>query len=363
MKLYRRILPTLASFLAGGKDRYLPRVGVDFEWSNKSWTHNAFRVYELIFGRQQGIRVESTSGVDENGTLWVIMHTFEATVAYTETFLRNAFALPKFRFVKVYLPVLAPVGFGVPTRTPYLFAIAFDTTANGTAGAASSVTYSHTNTGSNLTLTIEGCQNNVSRATSSSATYNAVSATQIVTNSNAAQNTWMDILALANPATGANNVVWTQAGGGTGVGAFSMSLTGTAASPIGASAASTYTGATSKSQAVTTTAANSWIVDNLQCNGSSRTATGSGQTIRSNITGVGGNGFAGSTTTTTTTGSYTVSYSWTGNNDGTLLVAEIKALVASGPTNLKSYNGNVAANIKSIMANLIANIKSLDGNS
>lgn len=38
-------------------------------------------------------------------------------------------------------------------------------------------------------------------------------------------------------------------------------------------------------------------------------------------------------------------------------------IAASGPANLKSYDGNVKANIKSMNGNLIANVKSFDGNS
>lgn len=38
-------------------------------------------------------------------------------------------------------------------------------------------------------------------------------------------------------------------------------------------------------------------------------------------------------------------------------------LAPSGPSNLKSYDGNVKANIKSMNANLIGNVKSFDGNS
>jgi len=307
--------------------RYRPRPEKDFEWSSKSFTHNVFRVFEMLFGRKYGIRLESTCGVDGDGTYWVIVHTFEAAVAFTETAIRQFFTLPKFSLVKVYTPQLAFAG--VPTSHPYLFAIAFDATASGTAGAAVTVTYSHTCTGSNLTLTVEGCQNNILVATASTCTYNAVSMTQVVTNRNTSQNTWMDIQALASPATGANSVVWTASAGspGNGVSAFSMSLTGTAASPIGASASSQWLGQTSKSQAVTTTQANSVIVDNVQNNVSGAAATGSGQTIRVNgISLVGSNRFYGSTMTTTSVGSYSPGYSWSGSTDGTILVAEIKAL-------------------------------------
>lgn len=333
IKASRKVLLDLATSFTGGNPRYVPIPGDHFEWSSKSWTHNVFRTFELVFGRKQGVRLESTTGVDKDGISWVIAHTPEAAIAYTETFVRKLFTLPKFKLVKVYVPQLAYAGLDVPTRSPYLFAIAYDATSNGTDNGATSITFSATCTGSNLAITIEGCQNAGSIATASSATYNAVSARQIITDRNTSQNTWMDILALANPATGANNVVWTSTGGGSGVSCFAMSLTGTATYPIGASAASEFTAATSKTQAVTTLQPNSVIVDNFQCN-KTVTATGSGQTKRTSFTGVGGNTFHGSTMTSTTIGSYSPGYSWTGNADGSLLVAEIAEFIAFATNSL-----------------------------
>lgn len=355
----RRIPPTIVAFFTK-KDRYFPILGSDFEWNRKSWVHNIFRVYELVFGREFGIRAESTTCPVGHGGTTVFVHSFEAACAYTETFVRSLFALPKLKLVKVYIPQLAPAGFGSPSGLPYLFAIAFDVATNGGTSATASVTFSHTNTGSNLTLIVCGAQNGTV-ATASSATYNTVSMTQTTTKANASQGTWMDMLALAAPATGANNVVWTA--NQSNVGAFAMSLTGTNASPIGATGTpNTWIGQTSSSISVTTTAANSWVVDHAQTNNATPTATGSGQTIRFNGTHVGGNRFYSSTMTTTTTGAYTPGYSWTGNADGTIMATEIKEAVASGPANLKSLNTNLKANIKSINTNLIANVKSFNTN-
>lgn len=52
------------------------------------------------------------------------------------------------------------------------------------------------------------------------------------------------------------------------------------------------------------------------------------------------------------------------NNNSTVFVSSVPSVCspASGPANLKSYNGNVIANIKSMNGNLIANVKSFDGN-
>lgn len=304
--------------------RYRPEI----VWSSHSWTHNIFRAFEFVFGRKVGIRAESTTRPDGNGGTVVFVHTFEAAVAYAETYIRSLFALPKLKLVKIYIPVLSPVGAPVsPLGLPYLFTITFDTVDDATDNAATSVTWSHTCTGSGLSIIINGCQNAIPIASTSSATYNAVALTQVITDKNTSQNTWMDINVLASPATGANNAVWTA--NLSNVSAFAISLTGTLASPIGASATSEFSTSTTPTTAVTTTAANSWIVDNMQANAATVTATGTGQTKRTSFTGVGGNKFHGSTTTTTTTGSYNVSYSLSSAADGTLLVVEIKSDTSS----------------------------------
>lgn len=326
-------LANFAAKLTG--PRYEVVAGRDFEWSSKSWTHNVFRVFELVFGRKYGIRAEAT--VTSDGLVFI--HTFEAAIAFTETAIREFFTLPKFKLVKVYIPQLAPAGFGHPQNTPYLFAVAFDAASTGDASSTTSVTFSHTCTGSNLTLVIGGLANAASPSLSG-ATYNAVSATAGVHNTDTSNGFDQSIFYLANPATGANNIV-ISATSSTALDGYGISLTGTAASPSGASATVAVTSSTTPSVSVTTTAANSWVVDSViraALGTDTESTTGTNQTSRAAVRNAGANAkLIGSTETTTATGSYTLSWTINPSRSWQCAALEIKALVvaASGsPTML-----------------------------
>ena len=133
-----------------GKPRYSPEI----KWSSNSWTHNVFRVYEMIFGRKYGIRAELSSIPFENKTLYYC-HSWESVFALTETKVRELLKglVPKISLV--YVPQLQTTnGFNLPlSNSPYLFAIAFDAVSSNDGGVATTNTYSHTCTGSDLTLT------------------------------------------------------------------------------------------------------------------------------------------------------------------------------------------------------------------
>lgn len=114
---------------------------------------------------------------------------------------------------------------------------------------------------------------------------------------------------------------------------------------------------------ITVTASNCWIVALAINAAASAGFTGSGA-----ITKIAYDGNMTSMTAdsngTVSTGS--IAYGYTGANsgaEGNLFAVSIKPFVAAGPTNLKSYDGNLKANIKSMSGNLIANVKSFDGNS
>jgi hypothetical protein len=73
-------------------------------------------------------------------------------------------------------------------------------------------------------------------------------------------------------------------------------------------------------------------------------------------------GIYDSNATVANTVSHTFNWTWGTGNAG-WITAMMRPIVASGPANLKSLDGNLKANIKSIDGNLIANVKSFDGNS
>jgi len=252
--------------------------------------------------------------------------------ALLETKIRE-FKLPKVSLVKI--PVLQSVeGFNIPNVFPYKLAIAFDAVSSADGGIAVTNTYSHTCTGSNLTLTT-GAVFTQAPTPTGSATYNSVSMSTGVTNT-AIGNTNMYIFYLANPATGANNVVTTGSASCRNYGG-SISMTGTnVGSPVGASANANGT-STTPSVSVTTSFANSMLVNTVFINDTvaaqSPSATGTNQTSRYQRTHVsGGVANLGSTQTTTSTGSYTSSWSITGSiiwGSSILEVRELSTTVAS----------------------------------
>lgn len=190
------------------------RRGVDFEWSDQSWVHNIFRVYELIFWRRDGIRCESVTNAFDDGEGSVHVeyktYTFEATCAYIETAVRKRlFTVPRIVWVPTLAPVMMSNGTIALQPHGYRFAIAFDNSSEGFTGggAGTTITYSHTNTGSNLILLV-GTGILDSGVTTTGVTYAAVAVTSIaVATENPTSNALFQKIA---PATGANNVVATR---------------------------------------------------------------------------------------------------------------------------------------------------------
>lgn len=166
-----RILPYILGTLTQ-HNRQKIVAGVDFEWST-SWTYNLFRVYELIFWRREGIRAEMSA--TKNGVM--TFHSWEAGLVYFETVIR-AFRLPK--IVKVYVPVLAPIGFPTLPVLPqfaYKFAIALDTSAKSTESNNTGQSWTHTCTGSNGALHVGDTLESTTSDQYTNMTYNSVAMT------------------------------------------------------------------------------------------------------------------------------------------------------------------------------------------
>lgn len=243
-------------------------------------------------------------------------------------------------------------------------AISFGATSNIGSDANDPTTFSHTTSGSNRVLVVSASSY---RGVGSDPTYNGVSMTLGKTQSNPQASSFIHYL--ANPSTGANTVSWDASSGGMNQ-ICAISFTGAnTSSPLGATDGAQQTGgASTLSKAITTTYANSFLVDSFTTEKDSAHtfAPDGSQTQRMwNQTNswIGG---GASTLSTTTPGSYTMGWTMTSGSGNpfrsALAIIEIRELVASGPANLKSYNTNLAANIKSINTNLIANVKSLNTN-
>lgn len=251
----RNPLPYILAFITQ-HNRQIVQEGIDFEWSNKSWTHNAFRVFELVFGRKEGIRPEFSAHVDQNGRETIFVHSFEASIAYFETYVREFVTSFKLVPVEIFIPQLAPVGMPMRISTPYLFAIAYDSSAV-TAFGASPRAVNLTCTGSNLIL---GMHSGTLNDTSTAPTYNAVSSTSAGVASSYIGSGRFGIRGyyLIAPATGLNSASFGTSAGS--IEAFVGSYSGAKQSAQPDATGATNTGAvTPITLSVTTTADQCWV--------------------------------------------------------------------------------------------------------
>lgn len=378
----RRILPTILALITG-RDRYFPEV----EWARNSWTHNAFRVFEMVFGRAFGpggagdvIRAEcSVEGfLDEDGLLHVTRQffTLEAVIAHVEGMVRTAWAKlweprPEYGFMPqpVFLTMMVLGlkfsfhgdlnGFMAPLIGG---AIAYDNSAKSVA-VTTALSFSLTTSGSNRLLIMGGQLQDNSRSWSSM-TYAGNATTQIGSNiiysANSAPGQLRYQIA---PTTGANNAVFTPSGSINTYG-IAVSYTGCKQSgqPDG-----TAQGSGSTSQSVTVTATGCWMVslcvgfnNDFATPGPSFAAPAGVITTLRQFTNDGQ--AVADSNGTISTGSQ--SYQWSGlNSNNGRIAASIAPAPAAGPVNMKSLDGNLSANIKSFCGNLIANVKSIAGNS
>lgn len=260
--------------------RYYPEI----TWSTNSWTHNIFRVFELLFGRKVEVRKELSTGYF-NGMTVQQAHSFEAFVSLLETAFRHLF---EWKPVKLWIPKLSSP-LGLPSLSPYLFAIGFDATSSpGTATGGSAITVSHTCTGSNLIIFFATADSGGGLWTAE--TYNSVGLTQIDSNrtSDIGGNVTCALFSLINPSTGANtasvsysnpaDVIWL------GVSSYSGVLQGSLDSSSGSS---NNAAALNFTQNTTVVAANCWLVGVAAAFlGTGVGTLGSSQTVRQSTTGL-----------------------------------------------------------------------------
>lgn len=248
MKILAKILATIT-----GVPRYQVKVGVNFEWSSKSWTHNVFRVYELIFWKRYGIKKETTT-FNVNGKLIHEGHSLEAKCAIFETKVRNRFSSLKFG------------------------AIAADATASGTYGT-SPRTHSHTCTGSDLILMMSG----FSFGSGTTSTYNGTSMTNLGAYTYGSTIRYGCLNYLISPSTGSNTLSFSPGGDGIAVTSSYSGVSSTGQPDAAINTQTTGTGsAASLTATVTVTASGSWLMAGTICEGNALTA-GTGATLR--ITG------------------------------------------------------------------------------
>lgn len=243
-------------------------------FTSSIWVVNIFRAWEWLFGRAEGIRIESSSTKDA-----ITVYTLEALLVLIEVTIREFFS-SKLLPLKLVTLVPNPNYSDKPIRIPgVMFAIAWDAKAVGVNTTTSPITWAHTCTGSNMLLVVQGANKGTGTSTITAPTYNGT--TMAIASSQQVFNSLHNITALyylINPTTGANTV--------------SMAFGGTAASCNGAS--SSYSGVQQSGQpdatnsvtgtaanvsiAVTTVADNCWVVGAFASQNTS--ATTAGQTLR-----------------------------------------------------------------------------------
>lgn len=230
----------------------------------------------------------------------------------------------------------------------------------GASVGVTGISGAFTCTGSNLVLIAFAERDNGNVQT---CTYNSVGMTLVGSGAFNPGSRVLDVFILANPATGSN----TLASSGTGStyrSLFAISYTGAQQTGIPDNFAfGTATTGTSVTVALTPVASGCWIAGmGMYDNGGTVTATNSAVIIGSTTSNPGGVNILFDTNTTVS-GSTTMGTASTVSGGTNIFAISIAPVAAAGPTNLKSYDGNLKANIKSIAENLIANVKSLSGNS
>ncbi len=187
-------------------------------------------------------------------------------------------------------------------------AIAFDTAAESSSGAAASLTYSHTCTGSNLILFA------YARVASNAAsivgvTYSGVAMTAVGSQISGDGNDSTSLWRLINPATGANNVVISSSSSVAGLGGISTSYSGVAQAGFPDAGPSTFGPNLTNPQTLTITSSadNAWMI--AACRNGAGGATMTNGTNRS--PGPNQAFFLADNGPQTPAGNVTVSYSWT----------------------------------------------------
>lgn len=253
----KTFLPLIMATITG-HPRYIP----ELKWNDTLWTYNAFRVYETVFGRRVGVRPGEITAKDGLGNVYVECHTWESVIVHIEAAIRVFFKglVPS----RVYIPAFAtPMGIFSPQ--PYLFALAYDTTAAYASGAGSAPgspqTWTHIVTGSNTYMYVgllTGSSNTAHVPTACS--YNSVDmGTAIGTAlfSSGMAGNWK-LYNLVAPASGSNTLSGTYNTATDPNGGVSMSFSGAAQSgqPDAAVNVETESAVTSHTMNITTATAN-----------------------------------------------------------------------------------------------------------
>ena len=191
-------------------------------------------------------------------------------------------------------------------------AIAIDATADGFQAAGTTLTYSHTCTGSNRALLVGLYAWNGS-FTISGITYNGVSMTKLIGRGADGSSGTVETWGLANPSTGANNIVITATASGQIFGC-SASYTGVDQTTPFPDTETSGTGlSASWSTSITTSVDQSWVFSTGRSPSKAPSAS-AGTYLRKTNGASGDAGWLLDSNGARSTGSNTLDYTWSGSS-------------------------------------------------
>lgn len=358
----RDLLPNILATLTRCP-RHEVRVGRDFEWNPNSWLYNAFRVWELVFGRKMlngsMIRFEGAMSKALVEDKWITTYefgTFENLAVFIEGGIRAFLKKPILGFKLVPVPQMVLVG-GPNMPVFYRFAIADDTSATVYNGAqASNVSGAYTTTGSNA-ATFGYNRTSIGSDTCTAMSYSSAM-TRIgtnvcptdrgftifhvegVTGSNTLGMTGSNCILLRGISFSGVKQSWAGSGGG-----------GSDASNTGSTS-----GPGNLTVSITVVAANCWI---FTCADPGVVAVSGTATY---YCGESSAGFdVASSGGTVTTGSQSVVTNQGGGVQATIIFSFAPA-TAAGPTNVKTFDGvTQSTGVKTYFGVALASTKTVDG--
>lgn len=235
-------------------------------------------------------------------------------------------------------------------------ATAVDATSNGgnnTGG--SSVTWTHTCTGSNLILIVNSTLDSGSTVTAVS--FNGVPATLVNSATSSGRTTYMHYL--INPATGSHTVQVDRNSGTGTIDTSAVSYTGMKQSSQPETSVTSTSTTSNLSLNITTSTDNAWLVASTGVNQSSGAITAGTNNFARIGGGIDGQAYGSwdSNAGQGTAGSK--SMAWVASNItlGTYIVASFSPV----PSNIKTINGLAIASVKTYNGLTVANTKTING--
>jgi hypothetical protein len=373
---FNEILPRLMIAVTGHGRHKVHNI----EWSSDSWTHNAFRVWEMFFWRRLGesnnpgdtiSAYASFDWDDEARKVRLHFHCKEAAIAHCETVVRKAFQVAEWKaaykardlYRMSQHPLVVQLGFAgflltldsskVGFMLPLMSgAIALQTGVNGDGSFAITIG------GSNRVLFVSQM---AVAAGSPSCDLDSVPMTEIDRQTTGAANYRSVLYYLIAPATGAGTVN-TNGIGTKGCGA---QYTGCAQSGIPDATAKASNSTTSITASTTTIADNCWVymAGGGEWSNISSLSAGSGSTKRGEASS-SGSFFIGAfdnNAAKTPPGSVSMAYS-IGGGTSSPGCAYVTASFAPAPTTaIKTWNGLAYASVKTVDGLAVASVKNING--